>query len=106
MKDKSVKSEYKLHNQIVYFDKNIENQLGNKYLLSLGYDDRLDQNGQKLETALIFKIWDFGSICTDVYLSKTDTRLTGGTIWEKNPSDMSGKHPHMFKIEVDGQNYV
>ena len=45
MKDKSVKAEYKLHNSIVYFDKNVENQLGNKYLLSLGYDDKLDQNG-------------------------------------------------------------
>ena len=67
MKDKSVRQEYKLHNRIVYFDKNVENQLGNKYLLSLGYDDKIDQAGQKQETALVFKIWEFGNICSDSY---------------------------------------
>ena len=37
--------------------------MGNKYLLSLGYDDRIDPNtGQITETALVFKLWDFISL--------------------------------------------
>lgn len=56
-----VKSEFKIHTRVVYLDKNVQNVMGNKYLLSLGYDDQLDANG-KVETALVFKIWDFISL--------------------------------------------
>jgi hypothetical protein len=48
---------------VLYLDKNVENLLGNKYLLSLGYDDQIDpQTGSVLSTALVFKIWDFISL--------------------------------------------
>ncbi len=43
MKEMQVKSEFKIHSRIVYLDKNVTNCMGNKYLLSLGYDDQLDQ---------------------------------------------------------------
>jgi hypothetical protein len=39
MKEMQVKSEFKVHKSVLYLDKNVENLLGNKYLLSLGYDD-------------------------------------------------------------------
>lgn len=35
--------------------------MDNKYLLTLGYDDRV-QDGNIVETALVFKIWDFISL--------------------------------------------
>jgi hypothetical protein len=42
MKEMQVKSEFKIHGSVVYLDKNVENLYGNKFLLSLGYDDRID----------------------------------------------------------------
>jgi hypothetical protein len=42
MKEMQVKSEFKIHNSVVYLDKNVENLYGNKFLLSLGYDDKID----------------------------------------------------------------
>lgn len=39
MKDMQVKSEFKIHRSVVFLDKNVDNPMGNKYLLSLGYDD-------------------------------------------------------------------
>jgi len=63
MKEMQVKSEFKIHRAVVYLDKNVQNVMGNKYLLSLGYDDRIDPNtGQITETALVFKLWDFISL--------------------------------------------
>jgi hypothetical protein len=48
---------------VLFLDKNVENLMRNKYLLSLGYDDYYDiQTGQIKETALVFKIWDFISL--------------------------------------------
>lgn len=38
MKDEVIKNKYKLHNSIVFLDKNENNVLNNKYLISLGYD--------------------------------------------------------------------
>ena len=53
-------SEYKLHRSVLFLDKNVDNYIGEKLLLSLGYDDRVDeQSGQIAETALVFKIWNF-----------------------------------------------
>ena len=45
-------------------EKNVSNAMNNKYLLSLGYDDRItdDNPGNPPETALVFKIWDFISL--------------------------------------------
>ena len=40
MKDGIIKNKYKLHDSIVYFDKNEKNAMGNKYLISLGYDSK------------------------------------------------------------------
>lgn len=62
MKEMQVKSEFKVHRSVLFLDKNVENLMGNKYLLSLGYDDQIDANGQVLQTALVFKIWDFISL--------------------------------------------
>lgn len=68
-------------------DKNVENPLNNKYLLSLGEDEIIDQSsGAVAQKALVFKIWDFISL--DNYSSKTG--ITGGNIWDKNPNDQSG----------------
>ena len=40
MKDNKIKEQvYKLHNSIVFLDKNVNNVLENKYLISLGYDE-------------------------------------------------------------------
>ena len=54
--------------------------MGNKYLLSLGYDEKIE-NGKNVEKALVFKIWEFFSL--DEYVPHSVTNLTGGTIWEK-----------------------
>lgn len=89
MKDGKVKTEFKLHRSVAYMDKNVDNRMKNKYLLSLGYDDRYDNTGQVLETALVFKIWDFISL--DSYLPATQTSLTGGTVWEKANNDQMGQ---------------
>ena len=62
VKEMQVKSEFKIHRSVVYLDKNVSNVMDNKYLLSLGYDDRLDSSGNVAETALVFKIWDFISL--------------------------------------------
>lgn len=48
MKDNHVKSEYKLHKNVLYLDKNVDNKLKNKYLLSLGYDEQTDETGKVL----------------------------------------------------------
>lgn len=104
MKDQSVKSKFKLHTEIVFFDKNVDNMMGNKYLLSLGYDDKIE-GGKKMESALVFKIWEFVSL--DDYVPHSLTNLTGGTIWEKPINDQQNKlTPVMFKIEVNGIPYV
>jgi len=42
MKEMQVKSEFKIHGSVVYLDKNVENLCGNKFLLSLGYDEKID----------------------------------------------------------------
>lgn len=42
MKEMQVKSEFKIHGNVVFLDKNVENLYGNKFLLSLGYDDKID----------------------------------------------------------------
>ena len=63
MKEMHVKSEFKVHKSVLFLDKNVDNLMGNKYLLSLGYDDQVDgQTGQVIQTALVFKVWDFISL--------------------------------------------
>jgi hypothetical protein len=58
-----VKSEFKIHNSVVFLDKNIENLCGSKFLISLGYDEKIDfQTKQITEKALVLKIWDFISL--------------------------------------------
>ena len=75
MKEMQVKSEFKIHRSVLFLDKNVDNFMGNKFLLSLGYDDSVDANtGNVLETHLVFKIWDFISLdrkCTSILLSLT-----------------------------------
>ena len=53
--------------------------MGNKYLLSLGYDYRME-NGQPVagDQSMVFKIWDFVGL--DDYVPKSDNTLTGGFI--------------------------
>lgn len=65
MKDMFVKkdSEFKIHQSVLFLDKNVENYKGEKLILSLGYDNKVDEgNGKILETALVFKIWNFMSL--------------------------------------------
>ena len=63
MKEMQVKSEFKIHRSVLFLDKNVDNFIGNKFLLSLGYDDNIDMNtGNVGETVLVFKIWDFISL--------------------------------------------
>lgn len=62
MKSNQVKSEFKIHKSVLFFDKNIDNFMKNKFLISLGYDDKFDDQGNVLQTALILKIWDFISL--------------------------------------------
>ena len=38
MKEMQVKSEFQIHQSIIFLDKNIQNVMGNKYLFSLGHD--------------------------------------------------------------------
>lgn len=106
MKDGKVKSEFKLHRGIAYMDKNVENKFHNKYLLTLGYDDRVDlATGNILETALVFKMWDFISL--DSYVPATPESLTGGSIWDLARNQQMGQDtPNMFKIEMDGKPYL
>lgn len=48
---------------MLFLDKNVENYKGEKLILSLGYDNRAEGDGAKvLETALVFKIWNFMSL--------------------------------------------
>ena len=69
MKEMQVKSEFKVHKSVLYLDKNVENLLGNKYLLSLGYDEQIDpNNGAVLQTALVFKVWDFISLDSKYFI--------------------------------------
>ena len=63
MKEMQVKSEFKVHRRVLFLDKNVDNAMGNKFLLSLGYDDNVDvATGNVGETILVFKIWDFISL--------------------------------------------
>jgi len=63
LKGNSVKSEFKVHRSVLFLDKNVDNKMKSKFLLSLGYDDQVDHStGNVLSTALIFKVWDFISL--------------------------------------------
>ena len=62
MKEMKVKSEFKVHNSIVYLDKNVENPVGNKFLLSLGYDEYVEPTTNENKNLLLFKVWDFVSL--------------------------------------------
>jgi hypothetical protein len=104
VKEMQVKSEFKIHRSVVYLDKNIQNVMGNKYLLSLGYDDRKDSSGNVVETALVFKIWDFISL--DNYIKDPDTGLTGGSVWEKHRDPDHNETPVMYKIMIDDKHYL
>lgn len=63
MKEMQVKSEFKVHRSVLFLDKNVDNVMGQKFLLSLGYDDNVDAaTGNVGEAILVFKIWDFISL--------------------------------------------
>ena len=65
-----------MHARVLVMDKNIENPLNNKYLLSLGEDEIIDQStGAVSQKALVFKIWDFISLDSK-YLLPTFIFLT------------------------------
>lgn len=61
MKEMQVKSEFKIHSSVLYLDKNVENLMNNKFILSLGYDENVNEQGET-ERALVFKIWEFISL--------------------------------------------
>ena len=63
MKDMQVRCEFKVHKSVIFLDKNVDNLMGSKFLLSVGYDDHVDPaTGGVSEAALVFKIWDFTSL--------------------------------------------
>jgi hypothetical protein len=112
-----VKFEFKVHRSVLFLDKNVDNLLGNKYLLSLGYDDQIDPtNGSVLSTALVFKIWDFPSLDSKCityltlfidYIHSSQRGLTGGTVWDKAANDQMGlMTPIMYKIEFENKPYL
>ena len=102
MKDGKVRFQYKLHRAIAYMEKNVDNAMENKYLLSLGYDDKA-QDGNIVETALLFKIWDF--ICLDNYSQYRDGNPTGGSIWDRG-GERTEDAPVSYRIQVDGKDYL
>lgn len=83
-------------------EKNIENAMNNKYLLTLGYDDRIE-DGNIVETALVFKIWDF--ICLDNYSPYRGDAPTGGSIYERG-NERTEEAPITYRIQVDGKDYL
>jgi len=83
-------------------EKNVDNAMTNKYLLSLGYDDKV-QDGNIVETALVFKIWDF--ICLDNYSQYRDSNPTGGSIWDRG-TERTEDAPISYRIQVDGKDYL
>ena len=60
MKEMRVKSEFKLHNSVLYLEKNVVNYKNQKFILSLGYDSIIED--AKPTNALVFKVWDFISL--------------------------------------------
>jgi len=71
----------------------------NKYLLTLGLDNRID-NGEKIDTALVFKIWDFSKIGS--YFDYSDTVPTGGEIFTYVQNNSS---PVCYRIKIDNKDY-
>jgi hypothetical protein len=84
-------------------EKNVDNMMDNKFVLTLGYDDKKDQDGNIVETALVFKIWDF--ICLDNYSQYRGDTPTGGSIWERS-TERSEDAPISYRIQVDGKDYL
>lgn len=76
--------------------------MDNKYLLTLGYDDK-SQDGNIVETALVFKIWDFISL--DNYSQYRGDTPTGGSIWDRT-TERSEDAPVSYRIQVDGKDYL
>ena len=62
MKEMKVKSEFKIHHEVVFLEKNVQNMRSQKYILSLGYDNLSPDGADPTQNALIFKIWDFISL--------------------------------------------
>ena len=71
MKEMQVKSEFKIHRSVVFLDKNVDNLMNNKFLLSLGYDDHIE--GDNVKTALVFKIWEFISLDSKCHFYFSDS---------------------------------
>ena len=80
MKGNQVKSEFKIHKAVLYFDKNIDNYLKNKYIISLGYDDPQDPSIMTTSPPMILKIWEFISL--DDYC-KDASGMTGGSYFDR-----------------------
>lgn len=81
MKGDQVKIEYKIHKSVLFLEKNIDNFLKNKYIVSLGIDEFNDPSQGKQESALVLKIWDFMSL-DDYTPANNQGRLTGGSVWD------------------------
>ena len=98
MKGNQVKSEFKIHRSVLFFDKNIDNYLKNKYLISLGSDDiPSNANVQEGMQTYILKIWEF--INLENYYSDQSGFL-GGSYWDKADNQSKGMTvPTMFKLE-------
>ena len=87
MKDMVVKSQYMIHNKVLYLDKNVTNPMEKKFLMSLGIDYKIDVETKAiLSEVMVFKIWDILNL--DTY--PVDGNLSGGSVWEKSISDQSG----------------
>ena len=75
VKDNAIKSIFRLHEFSLFLEKNVNNPLEKKLLLSLGVDISPDDT-----KSLVFKVWDFMSL--DTYSEYAKDKLTGGSASE------------------------
>jgi hypothetical protein len=77
-KKERIIAKYRLHDTLLFFVKNENNKLQNKYFITLGFDKRLE-GGEVKEKCLVLKIWDIRKM--DNYFDYSDEAPTGGSMF-------------------------
>ena len=104
MKDSIVEKEFRIHHEVLFLEKNINNVTNNKYLISLGRDKK----------ALRLKIWDFKSLMEDEYTKDAfvtdeenpfdnndqESRLRSGTIGLGSQQTLN---PYLTEVDANDQ---
>ena len=101
MKDNKVVSEYRLHHQVLFLQKSVNNQMGNKYILSMGYD-QLDEPTEANAFSdgkrhLVLKIWDFKDLLAGEYTKTAAGGIAGSCL---------SKALKSYTIEADDAPYT